>query len=169
MAIKPLVYYPAKSLSEKSPEVTDFSENLQELVASMFETMYHFNGIGLAAPQIGVACRLFVADLSDDKSQQLHFVNPVITERSGKIQFEEGCLSIPGYRANVTRASKIKLEGFNCHGMRIELECGGLLAVCAQHEIDHLDGILFIDHLSNLKRELFKKWWQKESEFSSLK
>lgn len=161
MSTRPLVIYPDPILSRKCVEVTDFSGELQQLVADMLETMYHEEGIGLAAPQVGANVRVFVSDVSRDGSGPLCVINPVIVQREGTIQMEEGCLSIPDYRAKVTRSARVQVEGFDPTGAPLVVEAEGLQAVCMQHEIDHLEGILFIDHLSQLKRDLFRRWWRK--------
>lgn len=161
MSTRPLVIYPDPILSRKCAEVTEFSGQLGQLVADMLETMYHEEGIGLAAPQIGADARVFVSDISRDGSEPLCIVNPVIVKREGTMQMDEGCLSIPGYRAKVTRAAAVRVEGFDAEGTPLVVEAEGLQAVCIQHEIDHLDGVLFIDHLSQLKRDLFRRWWRR--------
>lgn len=163
MTTLPLVIYPEPILLRRAPEVTEFSPDLSELAHNMLETMYVEDGIGLAAPQIGVSARVFVSDLSKQRDEPFIIVNPVIVEKSGSIELEEGCLSIPGYRAKVSRFEHVRVEGFHPSGSPLSVEATGLRAVCYQHEIDHLDGILFVDRLSHLKRDIFQRWWRKHS------
>jgi peptide deformylase len=141
----------------------------------MFETMYAAEGIGLAAPQIGVSERIAVVDVPEScatyeneeqglraqSSNRIELINPEILEASGSRSGEEGCLSIPGYREKVKRATGIRVRAQDRYGETFEFSASDLLAICIQHEIDHLDGVLFIDHLSRLKRELFKHWFKK--------
>jgi peptide deformylase len=132
----------------------------------MFETMYAAEGIGLAAPQVGVSTRLFVMDIRDPEIEPRALINPAIVERSGSESGEEGCLSLPGLVGEVERSASIVVEALDLQGQPIRIEASGLHARCIQHEIDHLDGVLFIDHLSPLKRRmLIGKWkkWQKET------
>ena len=157
----PLTLYPDPILLRRCPEVTDFSGDLIKLTEDMLETMYFEDGIGLAAPQIGVSLRVLVTDISKNRDEPFVLVNPVVTEQSGSIEFEEGCLSIPGYRAKVSRFDHVRIDGFSATGLPISIEATGIQAVCLQHEIDHLDGILFVDRLSQLKRDMFRRWWNK--------
>jgi peptide deformylase len=128
----------------------------------MFETMYAAPGIGLAATQVNVAKRVLVIDLSEQHDQPLALINPEVLERSGIEETEEGCLSVPGYFDKVTRAEKIRVRALDLNGKQIEFDAEGLLAVCIQHEIDHLDGKLFVDYLSELKRTRIRKKLEKE-------
>lgn len=155
MAIRELVTLPDSRLRKRSDEIiaAEFDGELQSLIDDMFATMYHARGVGLAAPQIGINKRLSVIDVSSDKSQQLVLINPEIIAQSGQQTFEEGCLSVPGIYERVTRAAKVTLRALDRQGQSYELEADELLAECIQHEIDHLDGKLFIDLLSPLKRE----------------
>lgn len=139
-----------------------FDQALGELVDDMFETMYAAPGIGLAASQINVQQRVVVIDVSPDKSTPLHLINPVILERDGEEEMEEGCLSVPGIFETVRRADRIRVEARDRHGDVFELDADGLLAVCIQHEIDHLDGKLFVDYLSQLKQSRIRKKLEKE-------
>jgi peptide deformylase len=161
MTNRPLTIYPDPILLRRCPEVTDFSADLLKLIEDMLETMYFEDGIGLAAPQIGVSLRVLVADISKNRDEPLAIVNPVVSEQSGSIEFEEGCLSIPGYRAKVSRFDSVRVDGFGATGLPVSIEATGLQAVCLQHEIDHLDGILFVDRLSQLKQDMFRRWWKK--------
>ncbi len=129
----------------------------QQLLDDMFESMYEAPGIGLAASQVDVHLRFMVIDVSEEKNQPLVFVNPQITARSGEQVYQEGCLSVPGIFADVTRAEAITVTALDRHGAAFELRTDGLLAVCVQHEIDHLEGRLFVDYLSPLKREMVRK------------
>ncbi len=151
--------FPDKVLREKATKVDNVDEEIKTLVENMFETMYEAPGIGLAAPQVGVLKRLFVVDVTagEDKTQQLVFINPEITEKNGEEVGEEGCLSVPGEYENVKRFALIKAKALDIKGEEFEIEAEGLLARAIQHELDHLDGKLFIDKLSSLKREMLKK------------
>jgi peptide deformylase len=141
-------------------EVTDFgSDELKQLVADMFETMYANKGVGLAAPQVGVLKQLTVIDCSvgEEESQRLVLINPVITHKEGTQVGEEGCLSIPGFREDVKRAMKATVKARNLEGEPVEVTGEELLARALQHEIDHLNGVLFLSHLSMLKRDLIRR------------
>jgi len=129
----------------------------QQLIDDMFETMYEAPGIGLAASQVDVHRRFMVIDISEDRSQPRVFVNPQIGAREGEQVYQEGCLSVPGIFADVTRSNAITVSALDRHGAPFELQADGLLAVCIQHEMDHLEGKLFVDYLSPLKRELVRK------------
>jgi peptide deformylase len=129
----------------------------QALLDDMFETMYEAPGIGLAASQVDVHQRFMVIDVSDDRSQPLVFINPEILERDGEQVYQEGCLSVPGIFADVTRANSIRVRALGRDGAPFEMQADGLLAVCIQHEMDHLAGKLFVDYLSPLKREMVRK------------
>ncbi len=133
------------------------SSEFQALLDDMFETMYAAPGIGLAASQVDVHQRFMVIDISEEKDQPLVFINPEITERSGEQVCQEGCLSVPGIFADVTRANAITVKALDRNGEPFELQVDDLLAVCVQHEIDHLQGKLFVDYLSPLKREMVRK------------
>jgi len=165
MAILPVRKYPDPVLKEPGELVKDFNSDLHKLLDDMAETMYYESGIGLAAPQVGVTQRITVIDVSPDEDQIIELINPEITARAGKIDSEEGCLSIPEFRDKVTRNETVTVSALDRNGESFELEAEGLLAICLQHEIDHLDGILFIDRLSRLKRELFKRWLKKRGPF----
>jgi peptide deformylase len=130
----------------------------------MFETMYAAPGIGLAATQVNFHQRIIVIDVSDDCDQPLCLINPEIIEKSGEIEYEEGCLSVPNYYENVKRANEIKVRALNEKGVSFEIEANEMLAVCIQHEMDHLMGILFVDHLSKLKQKRLKKKAEKQSQ-----
>jgi peptide deformylase len=138
-------------------------DEIRTLVDDMFETMYDAPGIGLAATQVNVAKRVLVIDVSEDKSQPLCFINPEIVDSTGEERMEEGCLSVPGIFEPVVRAERVKVRALNRGGESFELHADGLLGVCVQHEIDHLDGKLFVDYLSVLKRERIRKRLEKEA------
>lgn len=161
MSKLPIIKYPAPVLREQCTPVAEFNQELGQLIDNMFETMYAGQGIGLAGPQVDVTKRIVTVDLSSSGKEQLELVNPEILQSEGKTAFEEGCLSIPGYRDYVTRSAWIKIKAQDRDGKDFELEAEELLAVCIQHEIDHLNGVLFVDRVSRLKRELFKRWYRK--------
>ena len=151
-----IVKYPEPVLQKPGEPVTDFDDNLRQLVADMFETMYDAQGVGLAAPQVAVSKRITVIDVSNgkDPAKKLVLINPEIIERTGKLYEEEGCLSFPEIREKVVRAAKVKVRAQDEHGNWFEAEGEELLSRCMQHEIDHLDGVLFIFRVSGLKRDL---------------
>jgi len=161
MASLEIKIYPDPVLKEKAKPITTFDSKLKKFVENMIETMYVESGVGLAANQVGSLERVFVVDVSEDGNSPLVFINPEIVERSGKKKGEEGCLSIPSYRDIVERSSIITVKAQDLSGQEFTLQAEGLMAVCIQHELDHLDGILFVDRLSHLKKQLFKKWLEK--------
>jgi peptide deformylase len=155
-----IVKYGDPVLERKAEPVTDFnSPELQELLANMWETMYAAKGVGLAAPQIGISKRISVIDVSagEDESKKLVIINPEIISREGSQTGEEGCLSIPGFREPVTRSKTVAVRAQNEQGETVELHGDELLARAFEHEIDHLNGILFLHHLSTLKRDLIRR------------
>ena len=157
MAIRTILHYPDKRLRIPGAVVTDFGPELQALVDDMAETMYAAPGVGLAAPQIGISKRLFLIDVAtgeDQPSDLRIFVNPVILERAGEVAWEEGCLSFPGVHEEIDRAERVKVHAQDRHGVSFELEAEGLLAVAIQHEHDHLEGKLMVDHLGMLKKRM---------------
>jgi len=147
-----LVLYPDSGLREKCQPVSQMSDRIDKLIDDMFYTMYEAPGIGLAAPQIAVPERIIVVDVSEDKTQPLALINPEIIATKGEISWEEGCLSLPGVYGEVKRPRHIKIRAMNRDGEALEMLADDLLAVCIQHEVDHLNGVLFTDHLSTLKR-----------------
>ena len=157
MAIRPILYLPDSRLRRKALPVTDFGDTLQTLIEDMFETMYSVRGVGLAAPQIGVNLRLSVVDVVGDKSQQLVLANPEIISEEGRCEYQEGCLSVPGVYDKVTRAERVTLRAQDRVGNWFEMHGDGLLGECFQHEIDHLNGKLFVDLLSPLKRAMARR------------
>lgn len=164
MALRDIVIIPDKRLRLKSEPVKTIDESVRKLVDDMFETMYAAPGIGLAAIQIGVAQRVVTMDLAnkDEPKAPQVFINPVITWSSEeKSKYDEGCLSIPEYYEEVERPAKVKVKYLDIDGKEHEIEADGLLATCLQHEIDHINGVLFIDHISKLKRDRVIKKFQK--------
>jgi peptide deformylase len=152
-----LLYYGDPALRKMAAPADAFDGDLAGLVNDLFEIMYREKGVGLAAPQLGESTRVFVVDVEDDEGRtKLAFVNPVITRREGEMVGEEGCLSIPGYREDVKRAARIEVEAKDETGRSFSLTAEGLLARAIQHELDHLDGILFVDRLSPIKRKLLE-------------
>ncbi len=163
MAILEILHYPDTRLRNKAEPVTQVDDTIRKLVDDMLETMYQAPGIGLAATQVNIPLRVVVIDISEEHDQPLCLINPEILERQGIEQMEEGCLSVPGIYELVKRADHIRVRSLNREGEPAEFEADGLLAVCIQHEIDHLDGKLFIDYLSSLKRQRIRKKIEKES------
>ncbi len=157
MALLTILHHPDPRLRKKTPPVQKFDQALQKLIDDMFETMYAAPGVGLAANQVGVQLRLAVMDCSDEHNQPLVMINPEIVEGSDRQDMEEGCLSVPDIRDKVQRYNRLKLRALDRKGQPYELDAEGLMAQCVQHEIDHLDGKLYIDYLSSLKRERIKK------------
>jgi peptide deformylase len=157
MALKTILEFPDPRLRIRAQPVLHFDTELQQLVDDMFETMYAAPGIGLAATQVDVHRRVIVLDVSEDRSAPLVVINPEILARTGVDIMEEGCLSVPGYFDKVERAAKIQLKAQDRQGEFFERECEGLLAICIQHEMDHLEGKLFVDYLSDLKRDRVRK------------
>ncbi len=158
--VRTILKYGEPVLEKIADPVTDFdTPELRDLIADMWETMYAAKGVGLAAPQIGLSKRISVIDTSvgEDETKKLVIINPEIVLRDGKQTGEEGCLSIPGFREPVTRASKVRIQARNEKGEPFELEGEELLARAFEHEIDHLNGILFISHLSALKRDIIRR------------
>ncbi|MEX0951622.1 MAG: peptide deformylase [Gammaproteobacteria bacterium] len=167
MAKLQVLHYPDPNLRKRALPVTRVDDSIRTLAADMLETMYDENGIGLAATQVNVQQRVVVIDLSAERNSPLYLVNPEILEKHGSKEMEEGCLSVPEYFDVVERAEQIRFRYQDLHGETIETEAEGLLAVCVQHEIDHLDGRLFIDYLSSLKRKRVQKKLEKRQKFES--
>ena len=160
MALLPILEFPDPRLRTKAAAVDPAelaADAFQALIDDMFQTMYEAPGIGLAASQVDVHKRFMVIDVTDDRSQPLVFVNPRIVASSGEQVYQEGCLSVPGIFADVTRGDVITVEALDRHGQPFSMEADGVLAVCIQHEMDHLEGKLFVDYLSPLKREMVRK------------
>ncbi|MGD8235367.1 MAG: peptide deformylase [Chromatiales bacterium] len=163
MAKREILHFPDPRLRNVARPVEEVDDEIRQLVDDMFETMYDAPGIGLAAIQINVAKRVIVVDVSEDKSEPLCLINPEILEKEGEETMDEGCLSVPEIYEPVTRAEKIRVRALDREGKSYEMDVDGLLAVCIQHEIDHLDGKLFVDYLSNLKRQRIRKKLEKQS------
>ena len=153
MALLEILEFPDPRLRTVAKPITQVDDAIRKLADDMLETMYDAPGIGLAATQVNVHQRLIVIDISEEKNQPMVLINPEYEVQEGKQEYDEGCLSVPGYYETVERAEKILLKALDHHGTPFEMECDGLLSVCVQHEIDHLDGKLFVDHISKLKRE----------------
>ena len=162
MAILNILEYPDPRLRTKAAPVLAVDDELRQLAADMLETMYAAPGIGLAATQVNVHRRILVADISDKQDTPHVFINPEILERRGTEVMEEGCLSVPGFYEAVTRSEWIRVKSLGLDGQAFEMELDGLLAVCVQHEMDHLDGKLFVDYLSDLKRQRIRKRIEKD-------
>jgi len=156
MALLPILHYPDERLHTKAQPVAEVDERIRTLVADMAETMYEAPGIGLAATQVNVHERVVVIDVSEERNELRAFINPQIIERHGETVGEEGCLSVPGIYDRVTRAERVKVKALNERGEPFELEADGLLAICIQHELDHLDGKVFVEYLSQLKQGRIK-------------
>jgi peptide deformylase len=163
MAILDILHFPDPRLRNKAKPVAQVDDSIRRLIDDMLETMYQAPGIGLAATQVNVAKRIVVIDLSEEKNDPLCLINPEILEKNGIEQMEEGCLSVPGVFEQVTRANQIRVRALDRQGNPFEMEADGLLAVCIQHELDHLEGKLFVDYLSSLKRQRIRKKLEKES------
>lgn len=161
MAILEILHHPDPRLRKKATPVAAVDASTRELMDNMLETMYAAKGIGLAATQVNVQQRVVVIDLSEEKDAPLFLVNAEILHKEGQIEHEEGCLSVPEYYEKVTRAERVKVRALGRDGQTFELEADGLLAVCIQHELDHLDGKLFVDYLSQLKQQRVRKKMEK--------
>ncbi|WP_373740939.1 peptide deformylase [Neisseria sp.] len=156
MALLNILKYPDERLHTVAKPVEAVDERIKTLVADMFETMYEARGIGLAATQVDVHERVVVMDLTEDRSEPRVFINPVITHKDGETTYEEGCLSVPGIYDTVTRAERVTVEALDENGEKFTLEADGLLAICIQHELDHLMGKVFVEYLSQLKQNRIK-------------
>lgn len=162
MPLLQILEFPDPRLRTVAKPVSVIDNSITELVNNMLATMYAAPGVGLAATQVNIHKRVVVIDVSDDQSQPLVFINPEITVLEDSLcEYSEGCLSVPGYYENVVRPEKIRVNALNREGNPFELRPEGLLAVCIQHEIDHLNGKLFVDHLSGLKRQRIRKQLEK--------
>ncbi|EIC28138.1 MULTISPECIES: peptide deformylase [Methylomicrobium] len=161
MSILTILEFPDERLRKKAEKVQAIDDSIRKLVDDMFETMYESRGVGLAATQVNVQRRVIVIDVSEEKNVPLCLINPEIVAKDGVEESEEGCLSVPGFFEKVQRAEHVRVKALNRDGQPFELEARDLLAVCIQHEIDHLDGKLFVDYLSPLKRQRIKKKLEK--------
>lgn len=157
MAILDILVYPDERLRTVAQPVETVTNEIRTLVQDMIETMYHANGIGLAATQVDVHLQVIVMDLSDERNEPRILINPTVVELNGEQVYDEGCLSVPEYYAPVKRAEQIKITALDEQGEIYELEADGLLAVCIQHEMDHLAGKVFVDYLSRLKQDRVRK------------
>ena len=167
MAILDILHFPDTRLRNVAKPVAKVDDSVRKLIDDMFETMYQAPGIGLAAIQVNQPRRVIVVDISEERNQPLALVNPEILDTQGEEEMDEGCLSVPGVYEKVQRAERVRVRALDRDGKSFEMEVDGLLAVCIQHEIDHLDGKLFVDYLSNLKRQRIRKKLEKEARLSS--
>jgi len=163
MAKLDILTYPDKRLRQVAKPVTEFNDALRSLTQDMAETMYDAPGIGLAAVQVDVALRVVVMDLSEEKNALRVLINPEITKQEGSVCMQEGCLSVPEIYADIERAEKVTLRAQDIQGNRFEIEADELLSVCIQHEIDHLEGKVFVDYLSRMKQDRIRKKLLKEA------
>jgi peptide deformylase len=168
MAKLEILIFPDPRLRRKALPVNRVDSDVQRLVDDMFETMYAAPGIGLAAIQVNVPRRVIVIDVSENHDQPLCFINPKLLAVEGEEQMDEGCLSVPGFFETVQRAERIRVEALDRNGESFTLDADGLLAVCIQHEIDHLDGKLFVDHISMLKRQRIRRKLEKEQRLGAV-
>ena len=157
MALLEILEFPDPRLRNAAKPVANVNGKIARLADDMLETMYSAPGIGLAAPQVNVHKRIVVIDISEKKNSHLLLINPAIIKREGEVETTEGCLSVPGFYETVMRAEAIRLEAIDRSGAPFELDADGMLAVCIQHELDHLEGKLFVDYLSNTTRQLIRK------------
>ncbi len=157
MALLTVLNYPDSRLRIPGVTVESFDKGVKTLIEDMLETMYAVPGIGLAATQVNIQKRIVVIDLSVEKNQPIVLINPCILDLEGQEESEEGCLSVPGFYEKIQRATRTSISALDRNGKFFELEASGLLAICIQHEIDHLNGILFVDYLSALKRDRIRK------------
>jgi peptide deformylase len=161
LSVLTILEFPDERLRKKAVPVKTVDGNVKKLVDDMFETMYMAKGVGLAATQVNIHQRIVVIDVSEEKDNPLCLINPEIIEKDGVEESEEGCLSVPGFFEKVKRAEHIRVKAINREGQPFEFEANDLLAVCVQHELDHLEGKLFVDYISTLKRQRIKKKLEK--------
>ena len=162
MAILNILHFPDERLRTVAKPVATVTDKHRTLISNMLETMYDAPGIGLAATQVNAHERILVIDISDEKNDPIVLINPEILEKDGDQEFDEGCLSVPGIYETVHRAENIRVKALNKEGESFEMDAHGLLAVCIQHEIDHLQGKLFVDYLSQLKKQRIRKKLEKQ-------
>ncbi|MCL5980316.1 MAG: peptide deformylase [Gammaproteobacteria bacterium] len=165
MALLKIVEFPDPKLTLLAQPVVHVDKNLRRLADDMAETMYDAPGIGLAAPQVAAARRLIVVDVSENRNELMTLINPEILASSGEEEMKEGCLSVPGVLETVRRAERVTVRALTLQGSTVELEADGLLAVCLQHEIDHLNGTIFVDHLSRLKQNMIRRKLSKRARY----
>ena len=161
LSILTILEFPDERLRKKAAVVKTVDDKIKKLVDDMLETMYQSKGVGLAATQVDVHQRVIVIDVSEEKNNPLSLINPEIIEKDGIEEAEEGCLSVPGFYEKVNRAEHVRVKALNREGKSFEFEARDLLAVCVQHEMDHLNGKLFVDYISSLKRQRIKKKLEK--------
>jgi peptide deformylase len=161
MALLNILHFPDPRLRQIAQPIDEVTDEIRQLADDMLETMYEAPGIGLAATQVNVQKRILVMDISDDKSEPMVLINPEILKAEGEREYQEGCLSVPEAYEMVTRADTVRVRALDKNGEPLEFDADGLLATCVQHEIDHLDGKLFVDHISNLKRQRIRKKLEK--------
>ena len=162
MPLLPILHFPDPKLRTRAKPVEHVDDAIRTLIDNMFETMYEAPGIGLAATQVDMHVRVIVIDVSEEKNQPQAFINPELVEKQGLEEMDEGCLSVPGIYEKVQRADHVKVRALDRYGQSFEMEADGLLAVCIQHEMDHLEGKLFVDYLSSLKRDRIQKKLEKQ-------
>ena len=162
MAILNILHFPDDRLRTIAKPVTEVTNKHRTLISNMLETMYDAPGIGLAATQVNVHERILVIDISEDKNQPIVLINPEILAKEGDQEYDEGCLSVPGIYETLHRAEKVRVKALNKEGESFEMTAEGLLAVCIQHEMDHLQGKLFVDYLSQLKKQRIRKKLEKQ-------
>ena len=167
MARLNILHFPDPRLRKKAIPIDTVDDVIRGLIDDMFETMYEAPGIGLAATQVNVQKRVIVIDISEERDQPYAFINPHIIEKEGEIETDEGCLSVPGFFEPVERAERIRVSALDREGNPFELDADGLLAVCIQHEIDHLEGKLFVDYISSLKRNRIRKKLSKQEKLET--
>ncbi|MBU0914165.1 MAG: peptide deformylase [Gammaproteobacteria bacterium] len=167
MTVLTVLHYPDERLRTVAAAVPEVTAEIKQLTADMLDTMYAENGIGLAATQVNVHKRVVVIDISENRDEPMIFINPEIIAKSGDTEYEEGCLSVPQSYAKVERAAAVTVKAQNTKGEWFEIQAEGLLAICLQHELDHLMGKLFIDYLSPLKRDRIKKKLEKEARLAA--
>jgi peptide deformylase len=166
MAVLEILKYPHRLLKKRSQEIEKIDENTRRLIQDMIETMYDANGVGLAACQVGVSKRIIVLDVSpmDPEQDLLALINPEIVAEEEEIDHEEGCLSVPDCQEIIKRRQKVRVRGMSSEGKEIELEAQGILAIALQHEVDHLNGVLILDRMSGLKREIYRNKLRKKKQ-----
>jgi peptide deformylase len=169
MTILDILHFPDPRLRKKAEPITQVDDQVRQTVDDMFQTMYDAPGIGLAANQVNIHKRIIVIDISKENEQPLCLINPEILDSQGEEEMEEGCLSVPGFYEQVRRSAQVRIRALDRDGHEFELMAEGLLAVCVQHEIDHLDGKLFVDYISPLKRQRIRKKLEKQKKLVSSK